>query len=255
MQDGGDPMGGPVDQTGRHAARIDQLAKRQINRFRQAARGVHPRHCPLCGYYGKFPAFGAPPRFDARCGACGSLERHRLFKLYIDREAPFAADQSVLHVAPEAVIRKVVEPKVARYESADLSDRLSPTHQVNIEETGLPDGSYDRIICSHVIEHVDDTKALAEMFRLLTPGGIAFLATPVCEGWAETYENPEITTRELRKVHFAQGDHVRYYGRDVRDRIRAAGFELEEFPAVEPDVLTYGLMRGETLFIARKPVG
>ena len=79
-------------------------------------------------------------------------------------------------------------------------------------------------------------------------------STPICEGWAETYENPEVSTREDRIVHFGQGDHVRLYGRDLRTRIRAAGFELTEFTAVEPDVLTYGLMRGETLFIAEKPV-
>ena len=41
--------------------------------------------------------------------------------------------------------------------------------------------------------------------------------------------------------------------RDIRDRIRAAGFDLTEFTAVEPDVHIYGLMRGETLFIGTKP--
>ncbi len=79
------------------------------------------------------------------------------------------------------------------------------------------------------------------------------LMTPVVEGWAETYENPAITTPKLRRLHFGQHDHVRYYGRDVRDRIRAPGFALTEVTAVEPDVLTYGLNRGETLFIATKP--
>ena len=34
---------------------------------------------------------------------------------------------------------------------------------------------------------------------------------------------------------------------------RAAGFTLEEFVSVEPDVMTYGLIRGETLFIATRP--
>jgi hypothetical protein len=40
---------------------------------------------------------------------------------------------------------------------------------------------------------------------------------------------------------------------NLRDRIRAAGFTLTEYTAIEPDVLTYGLTRGETLFIATKP--
>ena len=104
-----------------------------------------------------------------------------------------------------------------------------------------------------MLEHVDDRRALAEMFRLLVPGGIAFVMTPVVEGWAETYENPAITQPRDRLLHFGQNDHVRLYGRDIRDRIRAAGFELSEFVAVEPDVARYGLVRGETLFIARRP--
>ena len=54
-------------------------------------------------------------------------------------------------------------------------------------------------------------------------------------------------------IHFGQENHVRYYGADVRDRIRAAGFGLKEFVASEPDVSRYGLLRGETIFVASKP--
>lgn len=244
---------GQEDQTEVFREQIDRLAQRQIQRFRKAARGIHPRSCPICDYHGLFPAFGQPPRFDARCPSCNALERHRLLKLYIDRHAPFGPDNAVLHFAPEPQVRRCVEPLVALYETADLSERRNVTHRVDIEDTGISAESFDRIICSHVLEHVDDARALAELWRLLTPGGIAFLATPVCEGWDQTYENPEITGREARLLHFGQGDHVRFYGRDLRDRIRAAGFSLEEFTAREPDVAAHGLMRGETLFVARKP--
>ena len=248
-----DPTAPPVDQTERFRERIEAQAQRQMNKFRRGVRGVHPRHCPICGYYGKFTAFGHPPRFDARCPSCNALERHRLIRLFADRTGFFGPGQAVLHFAPEPQLRPMIQKTVDRYETSDLSERRPVTHRVDIEETGLPEASYDRIVCNHVLEHVDDAKALAEMFRLLKPGGKALLSTPICEGWAETYENPEITSREGRIVHFAQADHIRYYGRDLRDRIRAAGFDLTEFTAVEPDVLTYGLMRGETLFIAEKP--
>jgi hypothetical protein len=46
---------------------------------------------------------------------------------------------------------------------------------------------------------------------------------------------------------------VRYFGRDVRTRIQAAGFSLEEFTAEEPLVHRHGLVRGEKVFVARKP--
>lgn len=227
--------------------------QRQVSKHRAAAKGVTPRTCPICGYQGLFQVFGTPPRYDARCGDCGSLERHRLFVLHIQRDGFFAADQRVLHFAPEVQLSAMIRSLVAEYETADLSDRRPTTHQINIEATGLPSDHYDRIICNHVLEHVDDAKALAEMYRMLKPGGKAVITTPIVEGWAKTYENPAISSPADRQVHFGQADHVRIYGRDLRDRIRAAGFDLTEVTAVEPDVLTFGLMRGETLFIAMKP--
>jgi ubiquinone/menaquinone biosynthesis C-methylase UbiE len=104
-----------------------------------------------------------------------------------------------------------------------------------------------------VLEHVDDKKALAEVYRVLRPGGVALIMLPVVEGWATTYENKAVTAPEDRMRHYGQSDHVRYYGADVRDRIRAAGFELSEFTAEGEDVLTYGLQRGEKVFVATKP--
>ena len=109
------------------------------------------------------------------------------------------------------------------------------------------------VVMLDVIEHVDDAKALAELFRILRPGGFAVLTTPVIEGWDETYENPAITTRKGRILHFGQGDHTRFYGRDFRDRMIGAGFQLEEYTAVEPFVSAHALERGGKLFIGRKP--
>ncbi len=57
-----------------------------------------------------------------------------------------------------------------------------------------------------------------------------------------------------RNLHFGQPDHVRYYGYDVRNRIRSVGFELTEFTAQEPEVTRLALARGEKIFIARKPL-
>lgn len=257
-----DPAAGPalmngrpteIDQTEQFREQIERNVQKQIARFRNAARGLTPRSCPICGYFGMFSVFGHPPRFDARCGKCNALERHRLLYLFITRTGFLEPSHSLLHFAPEAPLTPFLKRSVGRYEGADLSPKRQLTHCVNIEDTGLPGGSYDRILCSHVLEHVDDAKALAEMRRLLRPGGAAVILTPIVEGWAETYENPNVDGPEQRVLHYGQADHVRMYGRDLRDRIRAAGFELSEYTAVEPDVLTYGLMRGETLFIATNP--
>ena len=236
------------------AARIEAEARREVARFRRAARGLVPRTCPNCGYVGPFTAYGQPPRYDARCGNCRSLERHRLIRLFLDRTGFLEGHHAVLHLAPEAQIGPYAEALVAHYETADLSERRSVTHRVDVADTGLPSESYDRILCSHVLEHVDDRAALAELCRLLVPGGRVLIAAPVCEGWAVTHENPNVVAPADRRVQFGQADHLRLYGRDIRERIRTAGFELDEYVAVEPDVLTYGLMRGETLFIGTRPL-
>lgn len=81
------------------------------------------------------------------------------------------------------------------------------------------------------------------------------LTTPIGEGWAQSYENPDIILGADRLVHFAQRDHKRIFGKDLRDRIKAAGFALDEMIATEPDMRRYGVMRGETVVIASKPEG
>ena len=241
------------DMSAAYAASLRRLARKEVSRFRKHAGGVTPRTCPLCGYRGRFAAFGSPPRYDARCPKCGALERQRLLALLIERRGVFGPKHAVLHFAPEACLSRKIKAAVGRYETADITASRRPTHRIDIENTGLADASYDRIVCNHVLEHVDDRKALAEMYRMLKPGGLALLTTPVVEGWSKTYENPAVASEADRVLHFGQRDHVRMFGRDIRDRIRAAGFELEDFVAVEPDVLTYGLWRGETIFMAWKP--
>ncbi|MGB7244392.1 MAG: methyltransferase domain-containing protein [Sulfitobacter sp.] len=234
-------------------ARRQRLTKKRIEAFKTSVGGVFARTCPVCDYEGNFVAFGNPPRYDAQCPSCRSLERHRLFWLYLQRSNALNATQTVLHFAPERLLEPLIRDAVGTYETSDLFAKRDVTHRVNIEETGLPDAAYDVIICNHVLEHVNDEKALAEFFRMLKPGGFALLSTPVCEGWNTTYENADVSENKDRLLHFGQRDHARFFGRDIRDRIRAPGFELENITAIEPDVHRFGLMRGETLFVATKP--
>jgi SAM-dependent methyltransferase len=210
-----------------------------------------PRLCNVCGYRGRFHAAGKPRRIDARCPKCGSAERYRLLALWLDRHGGFLGNANVLHFAPEAGVTAMLQKRVGRYESADIAPGRA-MRVLNIEAIAADDASYDCVVCSHVLEHVDDAKALREIMRVLKPGGVVLIMLPVIEGWASTYENPAVISLEDRKRHYGQADHVRYYGADVRQRITEVGFALEEFTAEGPDVLTYALQRGEKVFIARK---
>lgn len=213
--------------------------------------GVYARVCPICGYRGKFKASGSPLRWDSLCAQCWSGERHRLLFLAINSGYPLPIGADVLHFAPESGLVEFIKPKARKYVTADLYKK-DVDIRLNIEDIDLPTNSYDVIICIHILEHVDDRLALAEMYRVLRPGGRLYLMAPVIEGWKETYENSLIVTPNLQNIHFGQADHVRYYGADIRKRITSAGFVLEEYTAEGGDVVRYGLIRGEKVFIASR---
>jgi hypothetical protein len=79
---------------------------------------------------------------------------------------------------------------------------------------------------------------------------------PVDYHSAFTLEDERYNTDELREIHYWQKDHVRLYGRDYPDKLRAAGFSVEENDLVsrlDPVLVEqYRLDRKEILYIARK---
>ena len=253
MDDGSDHACIP-DRTEEFREQLESQRSTIRRKYERYSLGIAPRHCPMCGYNGLFGPFGVPPRFDCCCPACNSLDRHRLIWLAITRQGMLNKSHWLLHFAAEVPLRRKVRPLVGRSETAELRADTRLDHLIPIEDIALPDDSFERIICNHVLEQVDDRRALAEMYRILLPWGVTILTSPVIEGWTQTYVNPDITSKADWLVHFGHADHRRLFGRDLRDRIRAAGFALDEVPAVEPDVARYGLMRGEPVFIATKPM-
>lgn len=227
---------------------------RFIKRAIWYCRGQYPRECPICGYRGRFLPYSWPPRIDALCPSCESVERHRLFALALQRcKGLIRPGEDILHFAPEAWLRPFVQRLGPRtYRTADI-DAAKADMVLNIEAIELPDASLDVVIASHVLEHVDDRKALAEIFRVLRPSGRLLCMIPLIEGWDETFEDPTIDTMKERKKHFEGKRHLRYFGRDFRDRLAAAGFRPDEFTGIGKDAVRYGLWRGEKVFVAEKP--
>ena len=82
----------------------------------------------------------------------------------------------------------------------------------------FPDAAFDRVICAEVLEHVpDDRAAMAEIARVLRPGGTAAVTVP--RFW------PELVCWALSdEYHLAEGGHVRIYRLpELRRRLADAG--------------------------------
>ncbi|MEE9350175.1 MAG: methyltransferase domain-containing protein [Flavobacteriaceae bacterium] len=187
-----------------------------------------------------------------------SLERHRLLWLYLQDETTFfTAPKKVLHMAPEqCFIKRFKKLKNLDYTTADL---YSPIVDVKADILNLPfdDNSFDVVLCNHVLEHiVDDNKAMKELYRVLKPNGMGVFQVPQDLNLDKTYEDFSITTPEERTKNFGQYDHVRIYGKDYFDRLRAVGFKVEEvdYSKKISTKLTekYCLIKGEILPVCFK---
>lgn len=218
-------------------------------------RGVR-YHCPLCG--SNLSTFLALHRdVFAFCPVCWSLQRHRLVWLFLQQHGLLASHASLrlLHIAPEsALAAKFCAIANVRYISADLHNPHA-MERMDISDIRHADGSFDAVLCSHVLEHVaDDRKAMRELHRVLAPGGWALILVPAYDG--PTIEDPTITDPSERERRFGQHDHVRIYGLDVTQRLRDAGFDVEiyttEQVASPSDVERFGLSPGERLWLCRK---
>jgi SAM-dependent methyltransferase len=228
-----------------------------FERFRYCAailrrlHGTQTQFCPICGYRGKFRAYGRQPRYNAQCPRCESLERHRLLFLAFQQRGLLSGSERVLHFAPESCLEKFIRSSSASYRTADFEPGRAEI-VLNIEKIDEPDKTVDLVIANHVLEHVDDRAAMREIHRILSDHGRMVISVPIIEAWAKSYDNPSITSLAERVLHFGQQDHLRFFGRDFRDRISDAGFSFEEFIASGQTCVDNGIQRGECIFICSK---
>ncbi|WP_327404309.1 class I SAM-dependent methyltransferase [Streptomyces sp. NBC_01288] len=117
--------------------------------------------------------------------------------------------------------------------------RTNLPYTVRGELTALPlrSASADAVLFSEVIEHlVDPDTALAEIRRVLRPGGHLMLSTPNLAAWYNRAlllagVQPVFSEVSLRAIHGRPGKevvgHLRLYTpRALREFVTAAGFEV-----------------------------
>jgi len=209
--------------------------------------------------YRRFLPYGyAKVRDNVLAPGTLSLERHRLFWLYLKNETTFfSAPLRVLHFAPEqAFVQKFKKQKNLTYTTTDLN---SPIADVKADICDLPfkDNSFDFIICNHVLEHIpDDTKAMQELYRVLAPSGTAIVQVPYDAKREITFEDNTITDQSERTRIFGQYDHLRVYGMDYFKKLSSIGFNINALDYTSgissDDIERYRLCKGELLPVCKK---
>jgi SAM-dependent methyltransferase len=209
--------------------------------------------CPCCGR--GFRAF-APDwnRANAICPGCGAHERHRALAIYLRERTELGRRAlRLLHFAPEHALDQVLEPMPGLDRvTADLEPGTADL-EIDITQIALGDASFDVILCSHVLEHVeDDGAAMAELHRVLAPGGFALVLVPLDLEREATLEDASVRTPEERVAAYWQEDHVRLYALDIGDRLAAAGFGVAVERLADElaprDVSRYGLVPADVIF-------
>jgi len=233
-----------------------------FRRFSQFTNRGNAVECPVCNsHYSKFLSYGySIVRKNALCPKCLSLERHRLIWLYLKNKTKFFEQQmKVLHIAPEQSFEERFKnmPNL-EYITADLESPLAD-YKCDVQAMPFAENEFDVVFCNHVLEHVDDdAKAMSEILRVMKPGAFAILLVPIDFSRKETYEDPTITSPQDRKKHFLQYDHKRLYGLDYIDRLKKAGFIIDEknyLDEIDEELRKrYALQKKEFMYGYKKPV-
>ena len=163
---------------------------------------------------------------DLICPRCGSLGRTRRLRQLLHDEF-LDPHKFILHFSPPRFLYQRMKKQYPKYLGSDFLDEFVADESFNIENIDAPDSSFDLIICYHVLEHVEqDQIAMSELKRVLTPGGTCLIQTPFKKG--SVYEDPNITSRKDRKIHFGQEDHLRIYSIEgLKSRLESVGFVVE----------------------------
>ena len=107
--------------------------------------------------------------------------------------------------------------------------------RANIYQQPYPNNTFDAVILSEILEHVDDdVRGLTEVFRVMKPGGVVAITVPNAN-YPFWWDPINRTLEDLLHTHIQSGplagiwaNHVRLYTRErLRQSVEAAGFVVE----------------------------
>jgi ubiquinone/menaquinone biosynthesis C-methylase UbiE len=161
--------------------------------------------------FSRFPVGGGDRVLDLGCGG----GRHS-FEVYRRGAHVVAFDHDFAELGPVAGMFAAM-----RDEGEAPAGAAAEAMTGDATAMPFPDGSFDRIIAAEILEHVPrDAAAMAEIARVLKPGGLAAITVPswfperVCWALSEEY-------------HTVPGGHVRIYTRhELETKLERAGLTV-----------------------------
>ncbi len=183
------------------------------------------KQCNICGWRGHaFEVVNGTVEHSeaALCPVCGSISRDRFLYWCWTRRTGYDATARVLETSPRMphLYRERMQERVD-YVASDYDESMHRAFiKIDLQDMDLPSNSVDAVLTPHVLEHVPDPdKALAELFRVLKPGGHVFLQIPIPQARTMVPLEPEYHG-DMTLVHFR-------FGWDVVEQIRRAGFVVD----------------------------
>jgi SAM-dependent methyltransferase len=159
--------------------------------------------------FDQFPVEAGERVLDMGCGG----GRHA-FALYKKGAHVVALDLDAAELKDVAGMFAALEPEVPAGATAQAI-------RGSAYELPFADNSFDKVIAAEILEHLpEDTKAMAELARVLKPGGLIAVTVPrwgpekVCWALSDEY-------------HANEGGHIRIYeGSQLRERLTKTGLKL-----------------------------
>ncbi len=167
-----------------------------------------------------------------KCMYCDAIDRERHFIMYLDVLDVWSrfTHARVLHFAPEKHIAdKIRSLNPAEYIQADLFPQNEGVQKIDATDIPFSDNYFDILIANHILEHIPNyMQALKEFYRVLRPGGSAFLQTPYSRLLTRNFEDEGIQSEAQRFFFYGQENHVRVFGeKQFFESLSETGFHLQ----------------------------
>lgn len=114
---------------------------------------------------------------------------------------------------------KTTQEKFQPFAEPENDNKSFVLSVANALQLPFADNSFDKVVCSEVLEHIPDYEgALKEIVRVLKPGGIFCASVP--RTWPE-----QICWFFSTEYHLVPGGHLRIFNaKQLREQIEAQGF-------------------------------